>query len=355
MSIVRYNVATVTAFVATLLFSTLLPLFAHAHEVYILPQDVIDEALSTPGFSLFDVLMNSFHQFLLWGVAGVCLVLFVFFISVSRTLERLIDPWLAKLPPYAPVVARIAVGLSFMVAAYSGAIFGPELPLEATYGAFTPYVVGVLAIVGLMMVIGFYSRIAALIGLVLFGIEITQQGVYMFTYANYAGELLVVMLLGAHQVAFHHRGHDEVRAPLWFLHLKEKLIPYAFLILRVAFGTSLLYASLYAKVINNNLAFAVTTHYPALVAFFGFEPHFLVLGAAIVEIVIGLFFLLGIEIRFTALFLLFWLSLSLWYFGEAVWPHLILIGIPISFFCYGYDKYSLEGFFFKRDGREPVL
>jgi hypothetical protein len=116
-----------------------------------------------------------------------------------------------------------------------------------------------------------------------------------------------------------------------------------------------IYASLYAKIIHNQLAVAVTYTYPDIVGFFGFESHFLVLGAALIEVCIGLFFILGIEIRFALLFLLFWLSLSLSYFGEAVWPHFILIGIPTAFILYGYDRYSLEGRFFKKDGREPVL
>jgi hypothetical protein len=63
----------------------------------------------------------------------------------------------------------------------------------------------------------------------------------------------------------------------------------------------------------------------------------------------------GIEIRFTSLFLEIWLALSLWYFGETVWPHLILIGIPIAFIFYGYDKYSLEGMVFKDPKRQPML
>jgi hypothetical protein len=129
---------------------------------------------------------------------------------------------------------------------------------------------------------------------------------------------------------------------------------------RVTFGTSLLYASLYAKILHNNLALQVASlplagHPFALAHYLGFEPHFLVLGAAIVEIVIALFFIFGIEIRWTSLFLLFWLTLSLLYFGEVVWPHLILIGIPLAFLCWGYDEYSLEGRYFKRDGLEPIL
>jgi len=177
----------------------------------------------------------------------------------------------------------------------------------------------------------------------------------MFTYLNYLGEIILLLILGSHRIGVHTKKHDARETNHFLQRLKERFAPYAFLTLRIAFGTSLIYASLYAKVFHNQLALAVADAYPSLVHFFGLEPHFLVLGAAIIEILIGTFFILGIEIRFTALFLLFWLSLSLWYFGEVVWPHIILIGIPIAFICYGYDAYSLEGRIFKRNGREPVL
>ena len=78
-------------------------------------------------------------------------------------------------------------------------------------------------------------------------------------------------------------------------------------------------------------------------------------GFTLIEMVIGLFFVLGIEIRFTSLFLLFWLSLSLVFFGETVWPHIVLIGIPLAFIFHGYDRYSVEGRFFKKAGREPIF
>jgi uncharacterized membrane protein YphA (DoxX/SURF4 family) len=126
------------------------------------------------------------------------------------------------------------------------------------------------------------------------------------------------------------------------------------MILRILFGTALIYASAYAKIIYNNLALFTVEKYH-LDHILGFEPHFLVLGAAIVEVLIGLFFILGIELRFTALFFLFWLTLSLIFFGEVVWPHLMLIGIPIAYICYGYDQYSLEGWLFRKKKYAPVL
>lgn len=331
-----------------------IPAFAHAHEVYVLPPEVVAQAIQEPGFSLVDVALADLHTFLFWAFIAILVVTVIFFVSISRTVERAIDPFLKKLPPYAVLISRITIGLSFILASYHDALFGPELPLRTIFGS-TEHVVAVtLFIVGVMVTIGWYTRVAAVVALAIFGFEVLKNGWYMLTYANYFGELILLLILGAHHVAVHHQGHDK-KASLWLQKWKKRLAPYAFFILRVSFGISLLYASLYAKVIHNQLVLEVTKAYPDIVAFFGFEPHFLILGAAILEIVIGLFFILGIEIRFTSLFVLFWLSLSLWYFGEAVWPHLILIGIPIAFIFYGYDKYSVEGYFFKRDGCEPVL
>lgn len=331
------------------------PAVAHAHEVYVLSPEEVSIALSTPHFSLWHTLITNLNQFVLWAFIACLVVFIVFFISISRTAEQALDPLLKKLPRFAPLVGRVTIGISLLASAYYGALFGPELPLVSTFGYGAPMVSLLLVIAGLMIVFGYHTRIAGLAVLLLFGIAVAVHGTYMLTYTNYAGELFLLFVLGAHVFAIHHKAHDLLRTPAWLARLKRMVQPYAFMILRIAFGISLLYASLYAKILHNSLALAVATAYPGVVTFFGFEPHFLVLGAAIIEIVIALFFILGIEIRFTSLFLLFWLSLSLWYFGEVVWPHLILIGIPIAFIFYGYDKYSLEGRWFKRGDREPVL
>lgn len=347
--------------ILVLAFLSLLPLGAQAHEVYVLSHDEIQNDLHTPGFSLLQVALADIGHFTFWAFIAVLVIVSVFFISISRSLERLCDPFLAKLPGYAPVVSRVTIGISFIAAAHYGALFGPELPFAATFGAMGAlFVTALLWVIGIMITVGFYARVAAAAGLVLFGIHIATYGLYMFTYTNYLGEIIMLLVLGAHRIAFHHEGHDRTRAPKAFIRFKKSFTPHAFLVLRVAFGASLIYASAYAKIFHNQLALAVASqplagHMTGLASVFGFTPEFLVLGAAIVEILIGLFFIFGIEIRFTSLFLIFWLSLSLWYFGETVWPHIILVGIPIAFIFYGYDKYSLEGYFFKRNGREPVL
>lgn len=337
-----------------------MPFFAHAHEVYVLSQDEITQGITGDRFSMVTIILNNLNQFSFWALIGVILVVVVFFFSTSRKIEQLFDPILAKLPRYAPFVGRVTIALSLFAGAYYQAMFGPELPLAQNFGASAPYITWMLVILGTCIFLGFYTRIAALGGLILFGYMMLMHGTYMITYVNYFGELLLLLIIGAHVFAVHGRGHERIHAPKLLITLKDKLTPFAFLFLRIAFGVALIYASAWAKILHNGLALQVASlplagHMTNLASVLGFEPHFLVLGAAIVEITIGMFFILGIEIRFTSLFLLFWLSLSLWYFGEIVWPHVILIGIPISFIFYGYDKYSLEGFFFKKGAREPVL
>lgn len=342
------------------LVAALVPAIAAAHEVYILSGQQISTDLSESGFDMMAVALDDIHRFFFWGFIAVLTIVSVFLISIIRPLEQALAPIFKRIKPYAPAVSRITIGIAFIAAAYFKAIFGPELPLEATFGAYAQLVTIVLVVIGVLIIIGLWARAAALVALALFGFAIYKHGWYMVTYTNYLGEILVLLILGSHRFSVHSVTGLSERFHRSYHFLIDKIQHLAFPILRVCFGISLLFASIYAKIIHNNLALQIASlplagHEHSIAYYFGFDPHFLVLGAAIIEILVGLFFLLGIEIRFVSLFLLFWLSLSLWYFGEAVWPHIILIGIPIAFLMHGYDKYSLEGFFFKKRSREPVL
>ena len=328
-----------------------IPLSLFAHEVYVLSPFEVQRGLETPAFSPLEVIVSNQGKFLFWTLGAILVVSLVFLLSVSHRLEKRFDPLLMRLKKYTPSVARATIGLSFLVAAYYQAIFGPELPLSLVFGSFAPLATIALIAIGMLLVFDRYTRAAALAALALFTVAAFEQGWYMLTYTNYLGGIAVLIFLGTGM-----QGHIND----FIGKIGSTIAPYRFLILRVTFGISLLYASLYAKFIHNYLAFQVASmplpgYEYSLAYYFGLDPQFLVVGAGIIEIVIALFFILGLEIRFTAIFLEFWLALSLWYFGESVWPHLILIGIPIGLFLHGYDRYSIEGYFLKRGGREPVL
>ena len=337
-----------------------LPAVASAHEVYVLSANQIAVDTSEPAFDMVQVARSDMHQFLFWGFIAAFTVILIFLISIIRPIERAVDPILMRIKPYASAIARITVGLGLIAGGYYGATYGPELPLSAAYGSGAHLVAALLIAIGTLILVGFHARLAALVALALYLYGVYRNGSYMFTYLNYFGEFIVLLVLGSHRASVHSVLRIKEHYHRSLKRITDTMTSLAFPILRVCFGISLIYASAYAKILHNNLALQVASlplagHPYALAHYLGFEPHFLVLGAAIVEIMIGLFFVFGVEIRFTSLFLLFWLSLSLWFFGESVWPHIILIGIPLAFVFHGYDKYSLEGLLFKRGRREPVL
>jgi len=326
----------------------LTPVVTRAHEVYVLSPDEIATGVNTPPFDMLATLQANLGSFVFWGFIVFVVVSTIFFMSIFRGLERLFDPYFARLKRHAATVARVTIGTGLVAGAYYGANYGPELPLAAIFGSSASTVAPIAGLVGLMLVVNLWTRSAAAIATALFLINVLWHGIYMLTYVNYLGEF-IVLLTAAHGTLKKH-GRD----------LALSLAPYSWVILRVTFGISLIYSSVYAKILHNHLALQVASltfpgHTNPLAYYFGFEPHFLVLGAALIEILIGLFYIFGVEIRWTSIFLLFWLSLSLWFFGESVWPHIVLIGIPLAFIMHGYDKYSIEGYLLKRGRHEPVL
>lgn len=334
----------------------LAPLHAQAHEVYVLSKDVITSATEAESFSFIEIFQNNTYQTILWGAIVCFLILTVFFTSISVKLETKIDPVLVRMKHYAPFIARVVAGLGFLACGYFGALFGPELPFAEMFPGQELWVQIVFILIGLSFVLGIATRVFATIALGFFAVGVSTYGSYMFTYSNYFGELLVLLLVGSHKLSldtsYKHTVFSGIKR---FWNTMSRLFgEYAFLILRVSFGFSLIYASVYAKFLHNQLALEVVNQY-SLINVFPFAPEFIVFGAAIIEMLFGIFFILGIEVRFTAIAINIFLFLSLLYFGETVWPHIILIGIPIAFLFYGYDRYSLEGFFFKKGNREPIF
>lgn len=324
-----------------------------AHEVYVLSPALIAYDVSHPSPNPLSLIVSNENQFLVWSIIGIIVVGGVFLISISRWLEDALDPLLRKLKRFAPIIARLALGFSLLAAAYYNALFGPEIPLTRLVGSYAPLLQVVLYVLGTLIILGLFVRESAFVTLLIFIIAVVVFKSYMLTYVNYLGEITANMILGGGLWSLD-RYREKFSLADGASTLKQKLEPYAMPTLRVLFGVSAVYASWYAKLFHSELALDTVNQYH-LTNYFHFAPLFIVLGALIIETLIGFFFILGIEIRFTALFFLFFLTLSLSFFGEVVWPHIILIGVNLAFIFHGYDQYSLEGRFFKKGKREPVF
>jgi len=305
-----------------------------AHEVYVLDKAEIEQAVDTQSPNPFGEIVHEQSRFMFWAFLSIVVVACVFFISISHRLENVLEPYLMHMKRYAPVVGRLTLGCSLLASGYYFSFFGPELSLGDF--AMGRIVQVLLFVFGFCLVVGFMARFAALASIVLFGIAVFHYGSYMLTYFNYLAEMILIAGLGAGEYSVDE--HVHIKA---FKKVTQYFRQNGFVIVRVLFGISLMYASAYAKLLHSNLALETIAKYH-LTLYFSFQPLFLVLGAMIIELLIGIFFLLGFEVRFVAIFFAMFLTLSIGFFGEAVWPHIILYGTAIAIFLHGYDCYTLE-------------
>lgn len=329
---------------------------ASAHEVYVLNPDQVSHALNTASPNPFSAIPSQEMLFIFWGTVVIVTFLLVLTASVSPLFERVFDPALKWFKQFAPLFGRLTFGVSMIASGYFGDFFGPELPIAQVLPSDVAHVLSlVLMAAGVLIIVGFLTRLCSFLVLAVFIFTISQYHGYMLTYINYLGEAILVLILGGGRWSVDNR-FDILGGLEHGMHrITEFLEPYSFLLLRILFGSAVFFASFYAKFFHSNLALQTVTEYH-LTDYFPFSPLFLVLGAFIIEAVIGLCFVIGFEIRFVALVFTFFLTLSIIFFGEAVWPHIILFGVNLALFAHGYDKYTIEMALIqrKREG-EPVL
>ena len=333
-----------------------MPLPAAAHEVYVLTPQEISQAISMPSPNPFLAVPEQELNFLVWGVMSFFLVIVVLRFSLWKRLERACDPFFEGIKRWAPFISRITLGLSLLASAFYGALFGPELSLEAVAGPHAFLLRIALFACGSLILVGLLTRVAAAAALGIFLLGIMRFHWYLLTYLNYLGEIIVTLVAGGSLLAV-----DRLFPPRWGIlsRVLSSAVParseeIGFFVLRLCSGAAIFFASFYAKFLHSSLALDTVADYH-LTNYFPFTPLFLVLGAFIVEALIGLFFALGFEVRFAALLFAGFLTLSLLFFGEVVWPHLILFGVSFALFAQGYDRYTAERQLFGLDRLEPIL
>lgn len=316
-----------------------MPIIASAHEVYVLTPDEVSQAITMTSPNPLTAIPEHESQFLFWGALISIGILITLAVSDARWSENKFDPLLIKLKKFAPLLGRLTFGIAFIASGYFGDFFGPELPAAHLLGMSGATVLSwILMIAGLLICLGFRTRIMAAIGLVVFAITAVNYQWYMLTYVNYLGEILLFLILGGGlwSLDHHFARKKKKKEPKWRFQLEEM----SFFILRILFGFSLFFASFYAKFLHSNLALNTVSDYH-LTNYFHFTPLFLVLGAFLVEVLIGACFFFGFQIRLASIVFTIFLTLSICFFGEAVWPHIILFGVNFALFAHGYDKYTV--------------
>ncbi len=344
--------AKMLTYIATLCAS-LVPSVALAHEVYVLSPEAVRAALAANSPNPFTAYIGNEYEFFFWGLVSFIVMSTVLAASAFHLFERQAAPFLAYLKRFALFVARVTVGLCLIGFGLSANLFGTELLFADLFGALSGTLQIVFIAAGCAILAGWYTRYIAILMMGVYAYAWWVFGSYVFTYTDHLGAYILLFALGSGAWSVDHL-LGTGKLPRAADAIADALVPYSFPILRILFGFGVMFAAVYGKFIYSELALQTVLQYH-LTDFFPFEPLFIVLGALIIEFLAGLMLFLGIAVRWTGLFLIFWLTLSQVYFREIWWVHVILFGVGLAIFCHGYDRYSLEGRFLKRGRREPVL
>lgn len=312
------------------------PLSADAHEAYVLSPQQFQAGLRQTDIDAFSALRDPHNFLLLITIAGsILLVLLLNFWLQKTNLVRGLARRAEELAPAGFLAVRLALTASFFIAAWSQNIFGPEISLaQMPLGAMLR---PVLFAISILIALGIFTEAAAALGLLIYILAFAVFGKYSLTYFSYFGELLVLMLFGASHWSLFHP---------WFTKARRRWQFYEVVIVRFCYGVALIYTAVSVKLLRPALTLAVINQYN-LTRFHWLFPHdplLIVAGAAVVEITIGLFIIFGFQLCLTVLVSLFYLTLSLFFFREQVWPHLMLYGISILLLLTP-NRHSLDHYF----------
>jgi hypothetical protein len=305
-------------------FGAFLPQLASAHEVYVLTKNQIASSMQASGLNIFDSLRDPHNLKLFFTISigiGLAFLANLFFrhSAIGAKLRGIVE----KGHVMGPIFVRLAVATSFFYSAATWSFLGPELSLhDFPYGGAIRIILYALSA---MFLLGIFVEVASLVGLGIFILAIHQYGWYMLAYFNYFGEFIVLILFGLRVFSFDRLFFGKGNR----LQALEK---YKTTVVRVCYGVALGFAAIYVKFLHPALTYTVVTEYKLTQYHWLFpgDPLFVVLGAALSELAIAICIIIGFQLRFVVLISLFYITLSLLFFKEAVWPHYLLYGISLN-------------------------
>lgn len=316
------------------------PGIAMAHEAYVVPTDYFWSELMKPfDWSAWSSLTNPENlRITITVIVGVFVVYFLNFLFRRSKLGEIFGKGIERFAPIGPHIVRAAIAAALFFSALNWSFLGPELSLQEMP---VPQVMrAALFIISGCFALGLFTEVAAFVGLVIFTMGLFVYGTYIFSYLNYLGELIVLFLFGMRQYSL-----DRV----FFGPLKRyvKWEKYESSIVRICYGFALTYAAVSVKMLHPELTEHVFTSWNLAQFWWLFpsDPALVTLGAGLAELAIGIFIIFGFELRLTVLITLFYITLSLIYFQELVWPHLLLYGISLNLILQP-EIFTLDHFFF---------
>lgn len=287
------------------------PMLSSAHVSYVIDKDeMINVAGKNPEY-LGQALSNPTNWILIGATVLLVLVLAIF-CNNNRSIKSFFIRIKEKLSSYhelIPWIIRLALGISLLGAGVSGVLISPTYT-DAQVFSLVQTVLGFFFLAGFLLV------------------PTTLVTIFIFLYGILTNAYLIgnmdFLVLAVSFLVFHSArpGVDDIFGISMFKFIK---IPrkYLALILRLGLGFAFIYLALYEKLLNPGFSDLVVSQYN-LTSLVPVDPAMWVLSAGLVELVLGILIVIGFYTRTVAFVAFLVISLTFFYFKEAVYSHVTL-------------------------------
>jgi len=310
-----------------------------AHTAYVLTQDELAAAArgqETLTATLTSLTAGEIIAILAGLIVLAALAWYLLHIKLHHRRVRAFFDRLEAHHDIVPSVLRLILGITLIIGGLGNDyLFAPDLPL------FSLALSNLEAVVGVMLVFGFLTELAAILAILLFAYGIWNHGAVVLNHLEILGTSLFLAAWGGGRFSVNHadsrwmRWHARIRA------LLETVKPYGVALLRWSVGISFIWMGLNEKLLHPSLSLAVVEKF-SLAAQLSVRPEFYVLCAGIIEVGLGILLLVGFLTRFVGVIAFLVFTLSVFRFGESVLPHLLLMAIFVCYFITGAQEPSVD-------------
>lgn len=159
----------------------------------------------------------------------------------------------------------------------------------------------------------------------------------MFTYFNYFGEFLALIIFGSRYSSL-----DKILFKA--KKIKNKIKEYEIPLIRITYGISVLYPAISIKILHPVIIVEIVNQYHLNQVnwLFPQDPLLISLGTGLAQILVGLCLIFGFETRLNSFITLLLYAGSIFYFKEAVWPHIVLLALALYFVINNGGGFTLD-------------
>ncbi len=316
-------------FIALTLLCALTPSAASAHVSYVLTKD---EMASHYGMDM-RFLMNAITDpsFILLTFFLLLLgVLFAIKVSHTQWMRQKIAVTCLRTESYhslIPWILRLSLGISFIGSGLANTLISPIL---TNY----PQFAFIQIVVGFLFLSGFLLFPATLVALALYGFGITQHFALIGNF-EILSALLALLIIRKSRPGI----DDLLKIPFPSLfHFKKDISP---CVIRIGCGITMIFLALTEKFLNPHISELVVLKY-RLLHFIPMTQNMWVVSAGSIELLIGLLLVIGYRTRLISAIAFIVLSVSFFYFQEAVYSHVTLFGVLSILFVTGGGYMSVD-------------